>query len=283
MGVVTIDPVARGVLLAFFGGELRRRRMATGLSLERLGQEIHSSASLIAKIENGDRVPQVPTARALDKFFSTGEWFTRLAEEMAEPARTYPLGFPDFVGKEREAISISEFEVRMIPGLLQTEDYARVLFRAGRPHDSDEEIEELVKVRMDRQRILDRTKPPRLWVIIGEAVLRQAVGGPKVMAVQLGHIARLAERPNVVVQVVPFSIGAHAGLLGTFTLLTLPGGIDVAFTESIKSAQLVEYPEDVAEFTAAFDMLRIEALPREESLDFIRKVQGEYESESGSS
>jgi hypothetical protein len=103
------------------------------------------------------------------------------------------------------------------------------------------------------------------------------------MAAQLGHIARLAERPAVVIQVVPFATGAHAGLLGTFILLSLADGTDLAYTESVTASQLIERPEDVAEFILAMDMLRVEALSPEASLEFIRTVQGEYERESQSS
>ncbi len=270
-------------LLAFFGTELRRRRAAAGLSLEDLGAKISFSGSLIGKVETGERMPSPDLARACDEALGTDGIFARLCKAIKEEIRAYPSGFPEFLDKEREATSICEFDVLYLPGLLQTEDYARALFRAGRPRDSNDEVDQLVAARLERQQILDRSKPPMLWFVIDEAALRRPVGGPAVMAAQLGHIARLAERPGVVIQVMPFATGAHAGLLGTFTLLSLGDGTDLAYTESVTVSQLIERPEDVAEFALAYDMLRIEALSREASLEFIRTVQGEYEREPQSS
>jgi transcriptional regulator with XRE-family HTH domain len=269
-------------LLAFFGAELRRRRVAAGLSLEELGSKISFSGSLIGKVETGERLPKPDLALACDEAFGSDGLFTRLCQAIKDEARAYPSGFPEYLDTEREAVSISKFDVLYVPGLLQIGDYARALFRAGRPRDTDDEIERLVAARLERQEILERRKPPMLWFVIDEAALRRPVGGSAVMVAQLGQISGLAERPGVVVQVVPFAAGAHAGLLGTFTLLSLGDGTDLAYTESVTASQLIERPEDVAEFTLAYDMLRIEALSREASLDFIRTVQGEYERESQS-
>ena len=269
-------------LLAFFGAELRRRRAAAGLSLEDLGAKINFSGSLIGKVETGERLPKPDLADACDEAFGGDGLFGRLCKAIKEQAHAYPSGFPEFLDKEREAVSIREFNMSAVPGLLQTDEYARALFRAGRPRDTDDEIEQLVAARLERHEILERPKPPMLWFVIDEALLRRPVGGSDVMAGQLDHIADLAARPGIVVQVVPFAAGAHAGLLGSFTLLSLNDGTDLAYTESVSSSQLIERPEDVAEFTLAYDMLRIEALPREASADFIRAIQREYERESES-
>jgi transcriptional regulator with XRE-family HTH domain len=149
-------------LLAFFGTELRRCRVAAGLSLEDLGAKISFSGSLIGKVETGERLPSPDLARACDEAFGTGGIFARLYRAVKEEIRAYPSGFPEYLDKEREATRICEFEMRMIPGLLQTGDYARALFRASRPRDTGEEIGQLVAARLERQEILDRPKPPML-------------------------------------------------------------------------------------------------------------------------
>jgi transcriptional regulator with XRE-family HTH domain len=268
-------------LIAFFGAELRRRRRAAGLSVEQLAPELHASASLAGKVENSDRTPQPDFGKECDAFFGT-DMFEELALAIKKQARAYPSGFPDFVDDEARATSIENWGSLNVPGLLQTEDYARALFRASRPSDTTEEIEQHVATRLERQDILERPKPPRTWFALDEVVLRRPVGGAQVMAAQLTRIVAVGERPGVVVQIIPIAIGAHAGLLGEFTLLTRPDGMRVAYTESITSAQPIERPEEVAEFVLAYDTLRIEALTPRESLDVIRTIQGEFENEATS-
>jgi transcriptional regulator with XRE-family HTH domain len=268
-----LDPGAS--LLAFFGAELRRRRVATGMSQDQLGQEINFSAALVGRIELGERVPSPDFARRCDDLFAAGGLFAHLREVMNSDVHAYPTWFWEFVEREREATSIREFNALAVPGLLQTEDYARALFRACKPTESDEEIGQHVAARVERQRILERSRPPMLWAVVDEGVLRRPVGGAIVFHEQLGHLAKVGKRPGVVFQVMPFSAGAHAGLLGEFILLGLAGGRDVAYTESVESARLIEQPDEVAAFDLVFDMIRAVALPPEASIDLIMRVQGE--------
>jgi transcriptional regulator with XRE-family HTH domain len=262
-------------LLAFFGAELRRRRAASGMSQDQLGHEINFSAALVGRIELGERVPSPDFARRCDDLFSAGGLFAHLRGVMNSDVHAYPTWFWEFVEREREATSIREFNALAVPGLLQTEDYARALFRACKPTDSDEEIGQHVAARVERQRILERSRPPMLWAVVDEGVLRRPVGGAAVFHEQLSHLAKVGKRPGVVFQVMPFSAGAHAGLLGEFILLGLPDGRDVAYTESVESARLIEQPDEVAAFDLVFDMIRAVALPPEASIDLIAAVQGE--------
>ena len=147
---------------------------------------------------------------------------------MNSHVHAYPTWFLEFVEREREATSVREFNALAVPGLLQTEEYAWALIRAGRPTDSDEEIGQLVAARVERQRILERPRPPMLWAVVDEGVLRRPVGGAVVFHDQLDHLAKLGKRPGIVFQVMPFSAGAHAGLLGEFILLGRSDGHDVA-------------------------------------------------------
>jgi transcriptional regulator with XRE-family HTH domain len=170
-----LDPGAS--LLAFFGAELRRRRVAAGMSQDQLGQAINFSAALVGRVEVGERMPSPDLAGRCDDVLATGGLFAHLRQSMDSDMHAYPAWFREFVEREREAASIREFSALAIPGLLQTGDYARELFRAGRPADSDEEISERVAARLERQRILDRAKPPMFWVVVDEGVLRRPVGG----------------------------------------------------------------------------------------------------------
>jgi transcriptional regulator with XRE-family HTH domain len=262
-------------LLAFFGAELRRRRAAAGTSQEQLGQAINYSAALVGRIEIGERVPSPEFARRCDEVLSAEGLFAHLRDSMNSDVHAYPTWFWEFVEREREATSIREFNALAVPGLLQTEEYARALFRACKPADSVEEISRHVAARLERQRILGRPKPPMLWAVVDEGVLRRPVGGPEIFRSQLAHLARVGQRPGTVFQVMPFSAGAHAGLLGEFIVLGLPNGRDLAYTESVESARLIEQPDEVAAFNLVFDMIRAVALSPETSLDFVAQVQGE--------
>ena len=262
-------------LLAFFGAELRRRRLAAGLSQDQLGQAIRYSAALVGRIEVGERMPSPDLARRCDEVLATGGLFAHLRESMDSDMHAYPVWFREFVEREREATSIREFNALAIPGLLQTEDYARALFRAGRAADSDEEISQHVAARLERQRLLDRVKPPILWAVVDESALRRPVGGLGVFRDQLAHLTNVGRHPGIVLQVMPFSAGAHAGLLGEFILLGFADGRDVGYTECVESARLIEQPDEVAAFTLAFDMIRAVALSPEASLEFLARAQGE--------
>lgn len=264
-------------LLAFFGAELRRRRLAAGLSQDQLGQAITYSAALVGRIEVGERMPSPDLARRCDDALATGGLFAHLRQSMDSDMHAYPAWFREFVEREREATSIKEFNALAIPGLLQTEDYARALFRACKPADSDDEISQHVAARLERQRIMDRGKPPMLWAVVDEGVLRRPVGGTQVFRDQLAHLAEVGRHPGVVFQVMPFSAGAHAGLLGEFIVLGLPGGRDVAYTESVESARLIEHTDEIAAFNLVFDLIRAEALSPEASLHFVKGMQGEID------
>jgi transcriptional regulator with XRE-family HTH domain len=270
-----LDPGAS--LLAFFGAELRRRRLAAGMSQDQLGQAITYSAALVGRIEVGERMPSPDLAQRCDDALTTGGLFAHLRQSMDSDMHAYPAWFREFVEREREAASIKEFSALAIPGLLQTGDYARALFHACKPADTDEEIEQHVAARLERQRILDRIKPPMFWVVVDEGVLRRSVGGGRVFREQLVHLTEIARHPGVVLQVMPFAAGGHAGLLGEFTLLGLADGRDIAYTESVESARLIEQPGQVSAFNLAFDMVRAVALSPEASLDFLGEVQREID------
>jgi hypothetical protein len=156
-----------------------------------------------------------------------------------------------------------------VPGLLQTEDYARSVL-AVRPGVTDDGLAELVAARIERQAILSRDKPPRLWVVIDEAVLRRQAGGSKIMRDQLSHLADVAERPNVTIEVVPYSTGPHYALSGAFAIADVDDTTRVAYVETVTEGFILESPAAVAEVALIFDTERAETLSRGASRDLIR-------------
>jgi hypothetical protein len=188
----------------------------------------------------------------------------------------YPQWFRDWLEAEREALSLRWWEPMLVPGLLQTADYARALFRSWQSAStSDEELEELVSARIERQGILDRPKPPELWVVLDEAVLYRLIGSRKIVYEQLLHLADASCRANITVQVVPGEAGAHAGLLGAFIVAGFESAPSIVYAETAVEGQTIEKPALVSKAALAFDRLRAEALPRGASRDLIGKVAEE--------
>jgi hypothetical protein len=172
----------------------------------------------------------------------------------------------------------------LVPGLLQTEDYARALFRAWQSASTtDDDIEALVTARLERKQVLEGPKPPELWVVLDEAVLRRLIGSPKTMRSQLLELADSSCRPGITVQVVPADVGAHTGLLGAFIVAgfegprssDFEGAPSSMYAEMAVEGQTIERQALVSKATLAFDRLRAEALPRGASRDLIGKVAEE--------
>jgi len=267
-----LDPGASPA--AFFGAELRRARAAAGLSQEQLGQRVGYSAAQVGKVETGERAPSQDFARHCDQALSdAGGLFTRLHALIQRWDGGYPSWFAEWIEAERRAAALCCWEPLLIPGLVQTEDYARALFSAWRLADGDE-LEQLVSGRMERQLIFERPDPPSLWVIIDEAVLRRHIGGAKIMYDQLIRLADMADRPTMTIQVVPAEVGAHVGLLGGFAIADI-NAAGTVYMESPDQGQTTQTPSVVAKLRATFDTLRAEALPRGTSRNLIRRVAEE--------
>ena len=173
--------------------------------------------------------------------------------------------------------SLRWWEPLLVPGLLQTPEYARALFKAWQTTGDEDEVENLVTARIDRQRIFDRPKPPSFWAVIDEGVLRRRVGGAKVMQDQLVHLAEMTERPAIKVHVIPAEVGVHVGLLGAFAIAGFEGDAPgVVYFETPDEGQTTKDSATVAKIILTFDTLRSEALPRGASRDLIMKVAEEY-------
>jgi transcriptional regulator with XRE-family HTH domain len=271
-----LDPSAGP--LDFFGAELRRWRTGAGLSQEQLGQRLGYSGAQVDKVETGERVPSQDFAQNCDRALpDAAGLFVRiyaLARRLDGPG--YPSWFTEWLEAERRATSLRWWEPMLIPGLLQTADYARTLFRASQSASTTEdEIDELVSARIERQGILDHPRPPELWVVLDEAVLHRLIGSRKVMYDQLLYLADTSCRLNVTVQIVPAAVGAHSGLLGAFIVAAFDGAPSILYAETAVEGQTIEKSALVGKAALAFDRLRADALPRGAARDLIGKVAEE--------
>ena len=275
------NPTLRARRLAL---ELLRRREAAGLTREEAARQLEWSTSTIFRIETGRSRPQPGNVRVLLELYGVSgperDGLIRLAREARQPGWWHsfrdvlPNPYEVFIGLEAGAASIRNFEPVVVPGLLQTEEYARQMSRGG-PRELDrEDIERRVQVRMERQRILTREDRPRLWAVIDEAVIRRVVGGPEVMAEQLRHLIECAEQGKTTLQVVPFSAGAHAGTTGPFIILDFPEPTDpsVVYVETLAGDLYLEERADVDRYTLAFDRLLAAALHPDESMRLVQQA-----------
>ncbi len=265
-----IDPGAS--MAALFGARVRRLRTAAGLTQAELGARTHVVSTRITQIERASGAkPTLELARALDAALGADDLLVELWPYV------YREAFPDWSRKFMEyserAVAIREYAAHVVPGLLQTEGYARALLKVGRTLGSEEQLEERVAVRMGRQKRLGVPDRPELWVVLDEAVLRRPVGGKPVIHEQLERLLGTRADPFVTVQVLPFDQGEHEVMGGSLTVLTLPDGSEVAYTEGAHYGQLIEDPGEVRRFALTYDRLRAAALPPLMSLDMIRSVR----------
>jgi transcriptional regulator with XRE-family HTH domain len=275
------NPTLRARRLAI---ELMRRREASGLSREEAARRLEWSTSTVFRIETGRSRPQPGNVRVLlDLYGVTGserDGLIQLAREARQPGWWHsfrdvlPNPYEVYIGLEGGAASIRNFEPVVVPGLLQTEDYARAMFKGGPRELERDEIERRVEVRLARQQILTRDDRPRLWAVIDEAVIHRLVGDPAVMRAQLGHLIDTAEQGRTTVQVVPYRAGAHAGTTGPFVILDFPEPTDpaVVYVETLAGDIYLEERADVNRYTIAFDRLLAAALHPDDSVRLIQQV-----------
>ncbi len=257
---------------AFLGREVKRMREAKGWFQVKLAKEARMSPSRVGQIENATIPATLDNARDLDAALQTDGLLERLMELV-----DHPLALPDwllmFAIYERKAVAISEYAPMLVPGLLQTETYAREVINSAMPPLPPHERERRIRGRMERQKLLNRRKPPALWFIIEQQALERPVGGPLTMADQLGHLAELAEHPAVNLQVLPTSAGAHPALGGSLTILAMPDGPSVAYLEGSSIGQLFTNTTQVARYGLVYDHLQAHALTPRESVAMIRLAQ----------
>jgi transcriptional regulator with XRE-family HTH domain len=261
---------------AFLGGELRRARVAAGFaSQDALAARLGFDRTVIAKAETGERPP---TGEVLAAWCAAcrldAELFGRLVVLARRADGPVPTWFEDWLQAEGEAQSLRMWSPMLIPGLLQTAEYARALFLAAQTDTSDDAIGALVAARLERQVILDRVDPPDVVAVLDEAVLHRLVGSPQVMHDAFVHVAEMSRRPYIVVQVVPADNGANAGLAGAFDIAAADGIAETLRMEGVED-QTTEKRSLVRKAAVAFDRVRGDALPRDASRDLILKVAEE--------
>ncbi len=270
--------------------ELRRYREKAGLTIEEVADRLEWSTAKISRIENV-RVGVLPRdVKFLLRVYGltdrdpTWDVLLTLARESRQKGWWHQYGeavpdwFEVYVGLEADAATMSAYHVEFVPGLLQTEDYARAVHRASLINATDEEIEQQVKVRMARQELLTAPDAPQAWLVLNEAVIRRVIGGHAVMHAQLTRLAEAsASLPNTTVQVVAFDAGAHASMDGSFNILSFPDPSDpvVVYLEYHTGALYLEKPQETARYRLIFDHLRAAALSVDASRALIESVAGE--------
>ena len=261
--------------LEAFATQLRAWRQKMSWTQVETGEKLGYSASLVSGIETMDKTPTADFAKRCDTAFGAPGTFETLQQLLAREA--YPAFFAPVVPFEREAVRIHGWELGAIPGLLQTEDYARALIKSGRPADSDVAIDRLVAARMERQAILSSEKPPMLWHVIDEGVLRHVVGSPVVMEGQLDRLIEAANVPGILIQVLAFTADNHAGSDGPITVYEFAGAPTVCYTECYSGGRIVEAHTEVADLMTVVSLIRASALSPRKSLELIRRIRSEID------
>lgn len=267
------------------GSQLRRLREAQGVSREAAGYEIRASESKIGRMELGrvsfkERdVADLLSLYGVNDPDQRGDLLSMVRAANATPwwhayADVVPGWFQSYLGFEEAAGTISSYEVQFVPGLLQTEEYARAVIRLGAQSAPQEEIERRVEVRMHRQRLLVREGGPRLVVVIDEAALRRPCGGPAVMRGQLTRLLELAEQPQIELQVLPLGFDGLSAETGAFSLLAFrePDLAEVVYLEQFTTALYLDRPREVAEYAESLERLRADSLTPERSRELLRTL-----------
>lgn len=261
----------------FYGAELRHQRKAAGLTLQQLAEDGFYSVAFLSQIEMGDRRMPVDFARHADQKLGTDGFFERRCEDVRKARRSgHAEYFADVAEMEKRAQTIEDWAPALVPGLLQTEAYARAVIRAQYPMDRSADVDRKASARLGRAGIFDEPSMPELWVVLHEAVLRQPVEEPQAMAEQLAHIADMANRYHVITQVVPLNAGAYPFMMGMARFMTFPDAPPVLYMEGLHSGQLIDDPGIVKRYSRSYDLLRAAALSPKASLTMIEAVAEDY-------
>jgi transcriptional regulator with XRE-family HTH domain len=256
-----------------FGAEVRRAREAAGMTQAELGDLVPCDKATISRIEAGLALPDSHFARVCSTAFGN-EWFSRFLADSQTWDAAFPAEFREYAEYEREATSLWLFQHSMVPGLFQTEDYARAVLERH-VHVTPEQVAERLAVRIARQSILDRDDPPTVWALLDENVLRREIGNAKIMSAQLRHLAAVAARPKVTVQLLA-GTGAHVGLQGSMDMAETPD-VCVVNLEDFVDGRTTDSPVTVAQASERFDTLRSEAYKASESLQMIESAADQWE------
>ncbi|MGW0435890.1 helix-turn-helix domain-containing protein [Micromonospora sp. NPDC003197] len=256
--------------LEFLADELRRARIKRNMSQEELARRINYSASLVSMVEIARRTPSQDFIRRVDEVLETDGLLGRMLTLVS--LESGPAWFRPWVAVEQEASCYWWFEISVLPGLLQTEEYARAVLSSGGLRSPDE-VEQLVAGRMQRQQVLHRDRPPQLVAVLDESILRRGVAGrAEVMRDQLDHLVALGNQPHIHLHVVPAEVGVYAGLAGPFIVAGYDDGTWVAHVDNPVRAHVLDVSEEIARLHRRWESVRGEALSRRQSLTLIEEV-----------
>jgi Domain of unknown function (DUF5753)/Helix-turn-helix domain len=289
--VVSVQPGSGPtVLRILLGSQLRRLRERRGIAREDAGYTIRASGSKISRMELGRvsfKERDVTDLLTLYGVNDPGERaaLVDLARQANSPgwwhkySDVLPDWFQVYVGLEEAASLIRSYEIQFVPGLLQTADYARAVVQHGQRAADPEEVEHRVNLRMERQQVLTKPSPPRLWAVVDEAVLRRPIGGAGVMEGQLQRLIEAAKEPSITLQVMPFGFGGHAAEAGPFIILRFPEHDlpDVVYLEQLTSALYLDKREDSERYSEVMERLSVESEPPEKTADILNRILEEVD------
>ncbi|GGV64685.1 MULTISPECIES: helix-turn-helix domain-containing protein [Streptomyces] len=273
------------------GAELRALRTAAGLTSGEAARRAGWHQSKVSRIETGTSGVKPADVRLLLDAYEVEDGQLRelllaLAGSGDAEDRPWwhayrgvlPPTYRDFISLESQATGMRTLETSVVPGLLQTPEYARAVTRAAVDGVDEQRLDTLVEVRLTRQGVLRGDPPLRLNAVLDEAVLRRQVGGPEVMARQLDRLMEAARLPQVTLQVLPFSAGAHIGVTGPFVIFSFSNtsDLDVVVLDHLTSSLHLERKEDLQAYSEAFDTLRLHAMPAEDSLEYIAEIRQDW-------
>ena len=287
-----MDPVATKrhtptVRLRRLAAELRRLRATTTLSRESITEQTGINGTTLYRIETARTRPQMRTLVTLLNLYGVDTeqhgYLTTLCRDAATQGwlRPYHSDLPEeytaYISFEDEAQGVRNYESLFIPGLLQTEAYARAVIRGGLPTASQEDVEHRVQARMERQQVLTKGEPLKLWAVVDEAALRRLVGSTEVMRTQLRHLVEAVSEPHITLQVIPFSSGAHAGMPGAFVLMDFadPMDTDLIYIDSMAGDLFLESDADIRRYRSIFDNLVAVALSPNDSASLVAEIANE--------
>ncbi|PWI45938.1 helix-turn-helix transcriptional regulator [Streptomyces sp. ICBB 8177] len=280
----SVNPTVRRRRL---GSELRKLREQKGMTAEEVAARLLVSQSKISRLENGRRSISQRDVRDLCGVYGVEDHrvvdsLMQMAKESRQQGWWHAFGdvpYSVYIGLETDAASLRVYESLVVPGLLQTPEYARAVIEGMWPENTTAEIEKRTKVRLKRQdRITDPVNPMRYWAVVDEAALRRVTGDERIMSDQMQHLVKCSSMPHVTLQVLPYSVGAHPGMYGKFAILEFEDASDatVVYLEGVTSDLYLEKPNDVHDYSMMYEHLRALALGPDQSRQFIIELAEEY-------
>jgi transcriptional regulator with XRE-family HTH domain len=263
---------------------LRARRQELGLTVEQVAERLEFSPSKVSRLETGQRGATARDVRDFCDLYGVTDTEERdhllnLAREGKQHGwwQSYDLDFSTYVGLEDAAVALKYYQTSIVPGLFQTSDYALAMIKVSLPWPSQERTEKLLEVKLKRQRILEQTPPLEVWAVLDEAALHRVVGDSSVMAQQLDRLTELAGLPNVTIQVIAYSAGAHEAMDSTFNILDFPEPVAaVVYVEGLVGKVYLDRPQDIDRYQQVFMHLREKALSPQESIKLIAEIAEKY-------